>query len=219
MWVAKIKLKDKNCIWATRCKKFNIYNYQYPLGLYKIKNGVATMLYHIFDGDEKNIKKYIKDVKKDKKVKRLEVQKNSMMSLAVEKRPIRKLKVFEALYNPKLIYIKPGINYPDGSEIWEITSFDREDLIKLFNTCKEEYFGELLFLKQIKTPKLFIPQLMPELTDKQEEAFKLAYEEGYYQFPRKTNLIKLSRFMKISRPTYEEHLRKAENRLLKFIYS
>lgn len=37
MWVVKIKLEDKNCIWATRCKKFNVYDYQYPLNYYEDK--------------------------------------------------------------------------------------------------------------------------------------------------------------------------------------
>ena len=110
-----------------------------------------------------------------------------MISLAVEKRIRSELKAFEALYNPKLIYIKPGINYPDGSEIWEIGSFDRGDLVKLFNFLKKHYYGELLFLKQIKTPKIFTPEIMPELTEKQYKAFKIASEQGYYKFPRKTN--------------------------------
>lgn len=217
MWVAKIKLIDKNCIWSTRTGKFKIFNYQYPLGLYKIKNAVITMLYHILEGKDKNIKNYIKDVKKDKRVKKLEVKKDFMISLAVEKRAKSELKAFEALYNPKLIYIKPGINAPDGTETWEIGSFGREDLVKLFHFLKKHYYGKLLFLKQIKTPKIFTPEIMPELTDKQYEAFKIASEQGYYEFPRKINLINLSNMMKISRPTFEEHLRKAEIKLLSFM--
>jgi predicted DNA binding protein len=58
---------------------------------------------------------------------------------------------------------------------------------------------------------------MPELTDKQYNAFKLASEQGYYEFPRKTNLHKLAELAKISRPTFEEHLRKAEIKLLRFM--
>ncbi len=76
---------------------------------------------------------------------------------------------------------------------------------------------KLLFLKRIKTPKIFIPQIMPELTDKQHNAFKIASEQGYYEFPRKTNLHKLAKLERISRPTFEEHLRKAENKLLRFM--
>ena len=217
MWVTKIKLTDKECIWATRCKKFNIYDYQYPLGFYKVKEGLALMMYHVLEGNNKNIKRYVRGVKKDKRIKKLEVKKNFIVSLAIEKRTKKELKAFEALYNEKLIYIKPGINSPDGSEIWEIASFDRKDLIKLINFIEKYYQGELLFLKEIKIPKIFIPEIMPELTDKQYNAFKIASKKGYYEFPRKTNLHKLAKLAKISRPTFEEHLRKAEIKLLRFL--
>jgi len=217
MWVLKIRVLDKNCIWSTRCKKFGIYDYQYPLGFYKIKNGLALMMYHILEGEEKNIKEYVRNVKKDKRVKEFDFKGNIMVSLAIEKRTKRKLKAFEALYNEKLIYIKPGINSPDGFEIWEIGSFDREDLVKLSKLVEKDYQGELLFLKQIKVTKIFVPEIMPELTEKQEKAFKTASEQGYYEFPRKTNLYKLARLSKISRPTFEEHLRKAEIKILNFM--
>ena len=44
------------------------------------------MMYHVLDGDEKNIKKYIQDIKKDKRIKKLENEKNVVISLAIEKR-------------------------------------------------------------------------------------------------------------------------------------
>lgn len=217
MWVVKIKLIDKECIWATRCKKYSIYDYQYPLGFYKTKQGLNLMLCHILEGGDKNIKSYIYDVERDRRIKKLEVRKNFMISLAIEKRTKKELKAFEALYNEKLIYIKPGINYPDGSEIWEIASFNREDLTKLVDFIERYYNGKILFLKEIKSPKIFIPEIMPELTDKQYSSFKLASQQGYYEFPRKTNLHMLAKLSKISRPTFEEHLRKAEIKLLKFM--
>jgi len=217
MWVTRIKLIDKNCIWSTRCKKFNIYGYQYPLGFYNVKQGLALVMHHILEGEEKNIKNYIKNVKKDKRVKKLEVKKNFMVSLVIEKRTKIRLKTLKTLYNPKLIYIKPGINFPDGTEIWEIGSFDKKDLAKLISFIEKYYQGKLFFLKEIKIPKMFIPEIMPELTDKQHNAFKIASEKGYYEFPRKTNLHKLAKISKISRPTFEEHLRKAEIKLLGFL--
>ncbi len=217
MWVAKIKLLDENCIWATRCKKFKIYDYQYPLGFYKANGGLSLMLYHFLEGEEKDVKEYINDVKKDKRVKKIEIKKNVIISLAIEKRTKQKLRTFEALYNEKLIYLKPGINYPDGTEIWEIASFERGDLTKLVNFIEKYYNGRILFLKEIKTPKIFIPEIMPELTNKQYDSFKIASQQGYYEFPRKTNLHKLARLSNISRPTFEEHLRKAEIKLLGFL--
>lgn len=217
MWVVKFQLRDKNCIWATRCKKFNVYDYQYPLGFYWIKNNLALMMHHIFEGNENKIRIYIRDVKNDYRVKKIEFRKNYAISLVIEKETDIRLKTLEALYNQRLIYIRPGINFPDGTEIWEIGAFNRTDLTRLFNYIKKYYEGRLLFMKQIKSPHLFIPQIMPNLTEKQLHAFKLASKEGYYEFPRKTNLHQLAKLQGISRPTFEEHLRKSEIRLLKFM--
>ncbi len=217
MWVLRIKFLDKNCIWSTRCKKFGVHNYQYPLGFYKVRDGLSLIVYHVLEGEKKAINAYIRDVKKDKRVKRLEVRKNFMISLAIERRTKKELKAFEAFYNPKLVWIKPNINLPDGFEISEVACFDREDLARLLDLVEKHYQGELLSFNEIKVPKIFIPEIMPELTDKQHESFKLASEYGYYEFPRKTNLHKLAKLSKISRPTFEEHLRKAEIKLLKFM--
>ena len=217
MWVAKIKILDDKCIWATRCKKFNLHVYQYPLGYYETKQGFNFIVYHILEGDEKNIRKYIRDVKKAKRVKRIDVQENVMISLVIEGRGKKELEAFKTFYNKKLIYLKPGINDPSGHEVWEVGSFDRKDVEKMIKYAERYYHGELLFLRETKVPKIFLRELMPELTDKHSKAFKTAVKSGYYEFPRKTNLHKLAKMSKISRPTFEEHLRKAENRMLKFM--
>lgn len=95
--------------------------------------------------------------------------------------------------------------------------FNRKNLTNLFDICKKKFGGKLIYLKNSKLDNVFIPHIMPKLTEKQKEAFKSAIENEYYVFPRKTNLIKLSKLMKISRPTFEEHLRKAEIKLLRFM--
>ena len=55
---------------------------------------------------------------------------------------------------------------------------------------------------------------MDNLTDKQKHAFDLAVEHGYYGIPKRTDLAKLSRMMKISLATYQEHLRRAESKII-----
>nr|WP_225307842.1 MULTISPECIES: helix-turn-helix domain-containing protein [unclassified Haloarcula] len=45
-------------------------------------------------------------------------------------------------------------------------------------------------------------------------ALQLALESGYYEQPRKTSLRELADRTAVARSTYEEHLRKAENKLL-----
>jgi predicted DNA binding protein len=211
MWILRFRLLDKNCIWATRCKKFKIFDYQYPLGSYKVGGESAVMMYHILEGDENSKRGFIRDVREDGRVKKLGVENSFLISLAVEKRPVKEF------YNPKLICIRPGINYPDGTEQWELGSFDKRDLVRLIELCRRHYQGKLLYLREVNAPRLFIPQLMPKLTEKQLWAFRSASASGYYEFPRQTTLGKLAERAGVSRPTFEEHIRKAENKLLGFM--
>lgn len=52
------------------------------------------------------------------------------------------------------------------------------------------------------------------LTPKQREAMLLAYEEGYYDLPRGTNLAALSDCLDISRRSLSDRLRRAERELV-----
>jgi len=55
-------------------------------------------------------------------------------------------------------------------------------------------------------------QLFEDITDRQLAALQLALESGYYEQPRKTSLRDLADQTAVARSTYEEHLRKAENK-------
>jgi len=55
---------------------------------------------------------------------------------------------------------------------------------------------------------------MPPLTEKQKRAFELAIEQGYYDIPKRTDLKKLSKLMKVSLATFQEHLKRAEAKII-----
>jgi predicted DNA binding protein len=57
------------------------------------------------------------------------------------------------------------------------------------------------------------------LTTRQREAFVLARDRGYYDYPRGTTTRALAAELGISKTTYLEHLRKAEAKLLRSITS
>jgi predicted DNA binding protein len=57
-------------------------------------------------------------------------------------------------------------------------------------------------------------QLFEDITDRQLAALQFALERGYYTQPRKTSLRELAEQTTVARSTFEEHLRKAENKLL-----
>jgi predicted DNA binding protein len=63
-----------------------------------------------------------------------------------------------------------------------------------------------------------LDDLLENLTDKQEQALTLAYKAGFYDKGRaKTLTTTLSEKMKIGRRTYAEHLRKAEQKIMRFL--
>ena len=83
----------------------------------------------------------------------------------------------------------------------------------------KKYFSiKLLSIKKEELPNLYVPTVMPKLTKKQKDAITLALSHDYYSFPRKTDLEKLAKIMSVSRVTFQEHLRKAETKLLPSLF-
>jgi predicted DNA binding protein len=59
-----------------------------------------------------------------------------------------------------------------------------------------------------------VDQLFGELTNRQLAALRLALENGYYEQPRNCSVSDLAEQTTVARATFEEHLRKAENKLI-----
>ena len=57
---------------------------------------------------------------------------------------------------------------------------------------------------------------MPLLTEKQEEALKVALINNYYSWPRGSTLEKMAKVAKVSRRSMQERLRRAESKLIPF---
>jgi len=56
--------------------------------------------------------------------------------------------------------------------------------------------------------------LLSALTDRQLEVFRMAVELGYYEIPRRTTHEKIADHLGVAPSTVDEHLRKAESRVL-----
>ncbi|WP_044958497.1 helix-turn-helix domain-containing protein, partial [Halarchaeum acidiphilum] len=52
------------------------------------------------------------------------------------------------------------------------------------------------------------------LTDRQRAAFEAAYYGGYFEWPRDSTAEELANAMDVSAPTFHQHLRAAERKLL-----
>jgi predicted DNA binding protein len=57
------------------------------------------------------------------------------------------------------------------------------------------------------------------LTDRQREVIETAFDLGYYEIPRKTTHADIATMLDLSGSTIDEHLRKAEAKLMEQLLS
>ena len=208
MWVAKIKLKH-NCILGNRCEKYNVTLQSVAFSVFKQNGKTITSSMHYMSGAPKDINNFIKDLKKDKSVIRLD-RKGDMFFL-LEKADVKAV----AYYTPKIIFVKPVLVRSDGYETWEIGSWEKDEVSRFINQVKKRIKDfKLIKFHRVNIDNVFFPKLMPKLTEKQKRAIELAIQEGYYKTPRKIDLRKLAKLMGISLATYQQHLRAAEEKLI-----
>ena len=88
--------------------------------------------------------------------------------------------------------------------------------MKFINELEKEKDVKLTIerFQNVKLDTIYFPKIMPKLSDKQREAYLLAVENKYYTFPRKVDLSVLAKEMGITVSTFQEHLRKAEEKIM-----
>tara|TARA_Y100000310_G_scaffold335400_1_gene417368 strand:+ start:574 stop:1224 length:651 start_codon:yes stop_codon:yes gene_type:complete len=213
MWVAKLRLRH-DCIIGNRCRKFNVTIQSLDLNEEKKGGMILTSSIHQFIGDIKNVKRFVVDLRKDKRTKYIEWNGNTLFLVETMKnKPVSE-------FSKKMFFVKPMILDNQGYENWEVASHQREILVKFIKKVKpivEEF--ELLSLINTKLQNIYFPKVMPKLTDLQKKALELAIKEGYYEVPKNTNLRELARLSKVSLATYQIHLQKAESKVIPDVIS
>ena len=209
MWVTRLKIKH-DCVIGNRCEKFKVTTLGTPFNVFQEKGITYAPQVQTLHGKEEDIKEFIKDIKKDNRIKDLEIEGNTIFFVEV-----RKDKIPSTFYHQRLIHVKPVFVDVGGYEYWEIASWNKKFLTE-FITKIEKEVGELKILKmeQTKLSEIYFPRIMPNLTQNQKQAIELALEKGFYVWPKKTNLIKLAKLMRVSVPTFREHLKRAEEKIL-----
>jgi predicted DNA binding protein len=216
MWKAKVMVYDEEGVYASRAKKFNVTVHGYMINYFSDKKYFYFTLLAFVDGDEKLRNKFIKDLKKDKKFDKIDYSGNFFVCRLKEDKISKRQKYIELFYNPLLIQIKPFIIYPNGWEELELASFERKHIEKIISISEKKFNLKLKYLKKGKLDNLGILNVFPKLTEKQRNAIELAVSTGYYEYPRKIDVQSLAKKSKLSFSTFQEHLRKAENKLIPF---
>jgi hypothetical protein len=114
----------------------------------------------------------------------------------------------------------PPVVYHGGWEIHRVIGFREADYKKLFRDLSKlgpvEILGKKLSAeKSIQdTFAISLGTVFSGVTDKQIQAIATALDHGYYNVPRKVTTDEIARKHGTPRTTYEEHLRKAECKVL-----
>ncbi len=121
-----------------------------------------------------------------------------------------------------VLQVSPRV-YNNGWEQRRLLGFNNRHIREMMEFLQGKFPTKIISKKPVSGGlfgELVSPtsnQLFGGMTDKQREAVLLACKEGYYTSPRKVTTEQLARRYGTTRATYEEHLRKAENKLLRVL--
>ncbi|HKZ60003.1 MAG TPA: helix-turn-helix domain-containing protein [Candidatus Thermoplasmatota archaeon] len=114
--------------------------------------------------------------------------------------------------------IAPPAVFADGWCYTRVLSFEEETTRAMFKELQSHGRTELISKRELPLTVLptnvWVHSLFGDLTDKQKEALLKAHRAGYYNSPRKVGTEDVARMSGVSRSTFEEHLRKGENRVM-----
>lgn len=114
----------------------------------------------------------------------------------------------------------PPLTYDHGTLLARVVSLDESELTAVYREVTEAHHVTVEAKRGIESvapdvPLLMLDSALPDFSPGQEEALLAAIEEGYYEIPRETKTAEIAADLGISRRTFEEHLRRAENKLIK----
>ncbi|MDP3966310.1 MAG: helix-turn-helix domain-containing protein [archaeon] len=216
----KIKIREKWNPYNFRCQKFGVKIYFYSLNNYKKNNEVYVIGSGIVHGEEKNKKSFFSSLCKDKKIVKIERNEDFFIGVYKEPEVVAKRRGLDLAYSPSIIHLKPVIFDNEGWEEWEFASPERDLFERILSSKRienKEIEFKIFYFKDKKIKSIMPLSIFPELTKKQNGAISLAVKEGYYNSPRKIDLVNLAKKANSSLSNYQVHLRKAEKKILPFI--
>lgn len=113
--------------------------------------------------------------------------------------------------------------YTEGWEWYRVMAFSKEDSIRLFKDLEKQCTIEvtsrrIVSAESIHTDSLLsTSSLLGELTKKQTRALVVALDNGYFNLPRRATAVELAHKVGIPRTSYVDHLRKAQNKVLRAV--
>ena len=94
-----------------------------------------------------------------------------------------------------------------GYEFWHVGLVDHDSIDPLLRQLKKMGDLKVLSIGHVEFANTL-------LSPRQKKVFSYAFEQGYYELPRKTTMYKIAKALKLNTATVGEHLLKAENKII-----
>jgi predicted DNA binding protein len=213
MWTLKMKFWHEGSAVIPLAQKYGLTILCFPLNRFSKGRTIFLTNAHIVLGKEKARAAYIAEISKNPRYENLEYEGNLVVYTIRAKKGASHLQMY---LSPELIFIKPIVVKPDGFEYLEVAALRKEVLSEFLGIAQRWVKIELQSISQEKVRDFYVPHVLPDITEKQKEAIRLAYKNGYYAFPKRTEIKRLAKLAGLSPSTFQEHLHKAEHKLIPY---
>lgn len=163
------------------------------------------------DGTETPLKKYVKFMKNSSSINEFEITHKSehqYWTRAVHN--ISGMSIHDTVLENGCMTRLPII-ITEGSQFHTIYAPSQQNFSQMFNKLK----GRFTTVKIERVRRYPSGLVSPILTRKQSEAIALAFSQGYYEIPRKTEIQNIAKDLGIKRVAVQERLRRAERAIIK----
>lgn len=118
----------------------------------------------------------------------------------------------------------PPLTYERGYKACRVLALDPEKLTDFYLDLLDHTQVVVESKREVtglahRTPMLSLGDTLPSLSARQREVLLLAWKHGYYEIPRQTTTEEIADSVGIERRTAEQHLRRAENKIVEAIVS
>ncbi len=213
MWTLKMKFWHEGSAVIPFAKKYKLTVLCFPLNRFEKQGQVFLTTAHIVLGEQKDMMAYLAEISKNPRYENLEHEGNIVIYTLRAKKKATHLQMY---LSPELIFVKPIVVKPDGFEYMHVAALQKKVLTDFLVIAQKWVHIEVQKIARERVRDFYVPHVMPDLTEKQKKAITLAYRNGYYSFPKKTEIKSLAKIAGLSPSTFQEHLRKAEQRLIPF---
>lgn len=204
MYKFSFKIKHKGCSETGLSIKFP--NHHITVLDIQAKDPKKKQYLYYIKGDAKEFDRILKFLQKSKAyklAKEIERSKDTLVLLVILYQPGFIQNTIQK-YNGFFIDLH---TVSEGYEYWHVGVVERETIEKMRKELKKAGKLETLYIGKVD----FGQHL---LSAQQKKIFQFAYEQEYYELPRKTTIAKIAKTLQLNPATVGEHLLKAENKLI-----